>query len=214
MSNNPLAVGRTSERFEKVNDNKEDDEDLKEFEVPPPDPVPELSYDDYLQECILFIGIKILHEMLHLLHRRCSNKARKNRTPIKVIKDELVSGDSLDSVYSDLGELIEKDLFGGLWHMTSLKDHVADQMQFGCIVIYPSNKDPIGRFLDVANSIITPSEVLIMYSGVHHSHRYTGTRIGMTRLSTCCVYSGRDSGGSRNQEDENESVGEHRIAIR
>ena len=109
----------------------------------------------------LFLAMKIVHEMAHILHYCCSQKLRESATkmtPIKVIIDKIEEGERAVN-YDDIGTLIEKIVFGGC---IELKSSTTLFMDFDRIGIYDSVATLFGNYVDVEHTVITADEIRII----------------------------------------------------
>jgi hypothetical protein len=107
----------------------------------------------------LFLAVKIVHEVSHLLHYHLYLKVKGElTTPKKDIKETVKTFvnkkvDTKENVteYDDFGELMEIKLFGGLIECKSSRDEV--YMGIDSIVCYPSRSTLFGNFVCVDQTI-------------------------------------------------------------
>lgn len=114
-----------------------------------------------LRKQAIYVAIKIVHEMTHLLHYRTSlSISGVPNTPDKAITDITADKGALEVGYHDLGTMMEKRLFGGCIELKSNpKSHFMDLDE---IAVYPSINTRRGQYLDADKSVISPEEVKIV----------------------------------------------------
>jgi len=106
---------------------------------------------------IIFITVKLVHEISHLLHWTSSNTLRTSSTKVSpskdfndIIKEVRKGGEQISYLkpvtYNDFGEIMEKELFGGLVELKS--DDTDSFMDFVRIGFYESKESKVGNFVD------------------------------------------------------------------
>jgi hypothetical protein len=87
--------------------------------------------------CVLFTTVELVRALSYLLSYRCSATARRSgRTLPRAITDVLVDGSTRIVDYWDIGQLLERHLFGGCWELTSPSRNMT--MATEHVYVYPS----------------------------------------------------------------------------
>lgn len=120
---------------------------------------------------VLFLGVKIAHEVWHLLHRSCSKTVRTTGlTPPRVKTDRVKEyKEPIQVMYDDMGTIMEHDALGGCWELTSADK--AEFMQLDHIVIYPSINTKIGNLLDVASTRLVAGDLRVVLGSEYRSKK-------------------------------------------
>jgi hypothetical protein len=100
--------------------------------------------------------------------------------------------------YTDFGTLMEHDLLGGVWDLTSRnRKHF---MSLDAVVIYPSTRSTLGAYLDPANTSISSENIDVRTLGPYRSRT-------VPKVSTSQRPITGDAGeGEEEGEEEEEAV--------
>lgn len=111
-----------------------------------------------LDNQIIFVAVKLVHEISHILHWTSSNSLRTSKKGVSSEKDfqdtikEVRKGNPVTYTkpvtYKDFGEIIEREVFGGLVELKS--DNVDALMDLVRVGFYKSKETMYGKFVDSA----------------------------------------------------------------
>lgn len=119
----------------------------------------ELTGTAPIDDQVVFLTVKLVHEMSHLLHGKCSTAANI-LTPAKAYKDRVKyktttmrePAEKEEYVeYRDLGEMIEKELFGKLFEMKSAD--LTSYMDLQRVGVYSSLIALFGNYVDATATL-------------------------------------------------------------
>lgn len=106
----------------------------------------------------LFLTVKLVHEVSHLLHHACTNvqQSATGRTPNKSVREDMhlkLNSPPVQTnvLYDDLGEMIERRIFGG---MIEAKWHNPDSfMDIDNCALYKSKGDRVGFYVSCSETL-------------------------------------------------------------
>jgi hypothetical protein len=118
---------------------------------------------------VWFLGIKLVHEITHLLYGLLSPAGALAQTPPKDLPDDATTSTSTAGTtkYDDLGTMMEKKLFGGVIELKAINDSLL--MEPELIGWYPSTSTPLGRLLDADRSTWAPVKIVL---GAHFTSKH------------------------------------------
>lgn len=157
---------------------------------------------------VLFVTVKLLHEMFHLLNRRASPQmAERTNTPARDKRDTMLDGKEHIVVYTDFGTMLERDALGGCWELSSERKALFMMPEF--IVVYPSTVTKVGRYLDPTTSSIDGHGAVVKLYGMHKSTAvptFVTSMIkgGYARLSSNLRPGSGSFDSNENDEDEDD----------
>jgi hypothetical protein len=126
------------------------------------------SRAQFVKQLVLFVTVKLAHELFHLLNRMASPKTKTmNLTPPRIKTDVMLNSDIVDVSYNDFGTMMERDAMGGCWELTSTLTRLFMVPEY--VVVYPSTATKEGRYLDVEASSIDARGANVVLYGVHRS---------------------------------------------
>lgn len=165
---------------------------------------------------VLFLTVKLLHELFHLLHRAVSPKMKGRRaTPPQDRIDKMLNGSEQIVEYRDFGTLMERDSLGGCWELSSERTSLFMVPEF--VVLYPSVDTKVGQYLDVNASTIDGNGARVVTYGTHKS-RTVSTFVtstlqgGMAQMSEyVAVGSGSFDEFMLHQEEEGDEAQEEEV---
>jgi hypothetical protein len=179
------------------------------------------------RQIALFIAAKLTHEVSHILHYQCSPSLRGDcfRTTIGKAVEDLVK-EKFDNrtrttiqpvLYNDLGELVERNLFGGL--VEAKFSNTDNYMDIEHCAIYPSKGTRYGHYVDciatIANIISGSSFKFILGDEFYSSKKPSFSRA----IRVCGDSSRRDSdamedrrdGADEAEDEDDDEVGNHSL---
>jgi hypothetical protein len=116
--------------------------------------------------CILFTTVKLVRALSYVLSYRCSSRIRTSgRSLPRTFTDVMVDGSARIVDYYDIGQMLERDLFGGCWELTSPSKNMT--MAPECVFVYPSIETRYGRILNARESYIDARGAHIVMHGAH-----------------------------------------------
>lgn len=118
----------------------------------------ELTNSALVEDQTVFLVVKLVHEMSHLLHLKLSPSMQSRKVTLTKSFDDaykIKCGDRKDPVvvqipvdYTDFGEMIEKEVFGGLVELQAELPKEEGYMDLKRVGIYSSLKTLYGNYVD------------------------------------------------------------------
>ena len=174
---------------------------------PPMKKLKKANKGEFIKMFVLFVTEKILHEMFHLLNRRASPQmTERTNIPARDKRDTMLDGKEQIVEYTDFGTMLERDMLGGCWDLSSEQKALLMMPEF--IVVYPSPATKVGRYLDPTTSSIDGHGAVLNLYGVYKSTTVPNFVTSMIKGSYPRLsYNLRLGSSSIDENDEGEDEG-------